>query len=107
MAVLAVTAIVLAATGCASEPAAGTELTWWDTADPAIEGPVFDELVARFQKANPDVKIRRQWVSFTEAQARFKAAAAKQTGAPEILRSEVAWVAGLAEAGYLYNLDGT
>ena len=44
---------------------------------------------------------------FGEAQNKFKTAAEAGSGAPDILRAEVAWVPEFASLGYLYALDGT
>ena len=44
---------------------------------------------------------------FGDAQNKFKTAAASGSGAPDILRAEVAWVPEFASLGYLYALDGT
>ena len=82
-------------------------LTWWDTSDPANEGPAFDELIKRFNEEYPDVTIDHQFVPFGEAQNKFKTAAQAGSGAPDILRAEVAWVPEFASLGYLYALDGT
>ncbi len=83
------------------------DLTWWDTSDATNEGPGFKALIADFNKTYPNVKINYQSVPFGEAQNKFKTAAAAKSGAPDILRAEVAWVSELASLGYLYDLDGT
>jgi arabinogalactan oligomer / maltooligosaccharide transport system substrate-binding protein len=108
-------ALALAAAGCGgSDPAPTTdpkdlraELTWWDTSDPKNEGPAFQELIAKFNQTYPNVKINYQSVPFGEAQNKFKTAAAAKSGAPDILRAEVAWVPEFASLGYLYSLDGS
>ncbi|GGN45250.1 arabinogalactan oligomer/maltooligosaccharide transport system substrate-binding protein [Actinoplanes campanulatus] len=92
----------------AADPASlSAELTWWDTSDAKNEGPAFQELIANFNKTYPNVKINYQSVPFAEAQNKFKTAAAAKTGAPDILRAEVAWVPEFASLGYLYSLDGS
>ena len=83
------------------------ELTWWDTSDATNEQPAFKDLIADFNKLYPNVKVNLQAVPFGEAQNKFKTAAAAKSGAPDILRAEVAWVPELASLGYLYALDGT
>ncbi|SDT79812.1 extracellular solute-binding protein [Actinoplanes derwentensis] len=89
------------------EPAPPTELTWWDTSDAKNEGPVFQELIKKFSAEFPNVRINYQSVPFADAQNKFKTAAAAKTGAPDILRAEVAWVPEFASLGYLYSLDGS
>jgi len=83
------------------------ELTWWDTSDPTNEAPAFKELIKQFNEEYPNVKINYESVPFAEAQNKFKTAAASGSGAPDILRAEVAWVPEFASLGYLYALDGT
>ena len=98
-------ALVLTACGGGSEEAASpsaepsptdpgaieAELTWWDTSDPTNEGPVFQQLIERFNEEYPDVTVNYESVPFGEAQNKFKTAAASGSGAPDILRAEVAW----------------
>ncbi|TCB99760.1 extracellular solute-binding protein [Micromonospora zingiberis] len=119
IAVLASATLALTVAACGGEdkaaeeqpkvdPAALTaELTWWDTSDPQNEGPAFKELIAKFNQSYPNVKINYQSVPFGEAQNKFKTAAQAKTGAPDILRAEVAWVPEFASLGYLYALDGS
>ncbi|QGN45505.1 extracellular solute-binding protein [Micromonospora sp. WMMC415] len=119
IAVLASTTLALALAACGGEdkkteeqpkadPAAlKAELTWWDTSDPKNEGPAFQELIAKFNQTYPNVKINYQSVPFGEAQNKFKTAAQAKTGAPDILRAEVAWVPEFASLGHLYALDGS
>ena len=115
-----VAAVSLLATACGSGDTDETEndsapapdevsgsLTWWDTSDPTNEGPAFDKLIKDFEAEYPDVTIDHQYVPFGEAQNKFKTAAEAGSGAPDILRAEVAWVPEFASLGYLYALDGT
>lgn len=83
------------------------ELTWWDTSDATNEAPAFKELIKKFNAEYPNVKINYQSVPFDQAQNKFKTAAQSGSGAPDILRAEVAWVPEFASLGYLYALDGT
>lgn len=95
-------------TGDNTDPASlKAELTWWDTSDPTNEGPAYKELIKQFNKEYPNVKINYQSVPFADAQNKFKTAADSGSGAPDILRAEVAWVPEFASLGYLYALDGT
>lgn len=95
-------------TKAATDPKSlSAQLTWWDTSDPKNEGPAFQELIKKFNVTYPNVKVDYQSVPFADAQNKFKTAAAAKSGAPDILRAEVAWVPELASLGYLYNLDGS
>ena len=94
--------------GASADPASlKADLTWWDTSDPTTEGPVYDQLIKKFNEQYPNVKIDHQMVPFGDAQNKFKTAAQSGSGAPDILRSEVAWTSEFASLGYLYALDGT
>ena len=83
------------------------ELTWWDTSDATNEAPTYKKLITKFNQTYPNVKINYQSVPFGNAQNKFKTAAAAKSGAPDILRAEVAWVPEFASLGYLYALDDT
>lgn len=83
------------------------ELTWWDTSDATNEAPAYEALIKEFEKEYPNVTIDYQSVPFADAQNKFKTAAQAGSGAPDILRAEVAWVPEFASLGYLYELDGT
>mgnify|MGYP002620670755 CR=1 FL=1 len=82
-------------------------VTWWDTSDATTEAPAFKELVAEFQAKYPNIKINYVNVPFADAQNKFKTAAQSGSGAPDVLRTEVGWVAEFASLGYLAPLDGT
>ena len=96
-----------ASSSTASPADVKAELTWWDTSDATNEAPTYKKLIAKFNETYPNVKINYQSVPFGEAQNKFKTAAAAKSGAPDILRAEVAWVPEFASLGYLYALDDT
>ncbi len=83
------------------------ELTWWDTSDPDNEAPAYDALIEKFNEEYPGVTIKHETVPFDQTQNKFKTAAESGSGAPDILRAEVAWTPEFASLGYLYALDGT
>ena len=88
--------LVFALVGCA--PGTVT-LTYWYTEGPA-ETPVILQLIQKFQHDNPNIKIDAQHKSFFEIETAFAIAA--QTGnAPDVLRSDVSWIAQFASQGYL------
>jgi arabinogalactan oligomer/maltooligosaccharide transport system substrate-binding protein len=117
-----IAALALALSACGNESASSTEgdssgssdpnslsaeLVWWDTSNTDTEIPVYDELIEKFNEEYPDVTIDHQAVPFADAQAKFKTAADSGSGAPDILRAEVAWTPEFASLGHLYALDGT
>lgn len=112
-----VAAIALAATACGggdtdgggkrSDGKISGTVTYWDTSNEAEKG-TYEQLALGFRKKYPDVKVNYVNVPFGEALAKFKnAAGSGGSGAPDVLRAEVAWTQDLANIGYLAKLDGT
>jgi arabinogalactan oligomer/maltooligosaccharide transport system substrate-binding protein len=83
------------------------EVTWWDTTRPDSEGPTFQALIKEFQAKYPQVKVNYVNVPSDQAQNQFQTAAQAGAGAPDVIRSEVAWTSQFASLGYLQPLDGT
>ncbi|MEU6327192.1 extracellular solute-binding protein [Streptomyces sp. NPDC047049] len=110
-----VAGLALAATACGggdggSGGNSGGELsgtvTFWDTSNDA-EKATYRKLAEGFQKEHPKVHVKYVNVPFGDANAKFKNAAGGNSGAPDVMRTEVAWVADFANLGYLAPLDGT
>ncbi|TDC18003.1 extracellular solute-binding protein [Streptomyces sp. 8K308] len=112
----AVTALALAATACGSDDGdsggddgADGELTgtvtFWDTSN-ETEAEVFQAVAEDFEAENPGVTVEYVNIGFDDAQNRFKNAAGANE-APDVMRTEVAWVADFASLGYLYPLNDT
>ncbi|MCX4968941.1 extracellular solute-binding protein [Streptomyces sp. NBC_00654] len=111
-----VAALALAATACGSDDESGGgkssgelsgTVTWWDTSTVGSEDKVFKKLAEGFEKEHPKVDVKYVNVPFGEAQNKFKNAAQSGGGAPDVIRSEVAWTPEFADLGYLAPLDGT
>ncbi|GGK99049.1 sugar ABC transporter substrate-binding protein [Planomonospora parontospora subsp. parontospora] len=83
------------------------EITWWDTVRPDSEGPTFQALIKDFQAKYPNIKVNYVNVPSDQAQNKFQTAAQAGSGAPDVIRSEVAWTSQFASLGYLQPLDGT
>ncbi|WPO69472.1 extracellular solute-binding protein [Streptomyces sp. KN37] len=81
-------------------------VTFWDTSNDAEKG-TYEKLAKGFEKLHPDVKVDYVSVAFGEANAKFKNAAGGNSGVPDVMRTEVAWVADFANLGYLAPLEGT
>ncbi|GFE25113.1 extracellular solute-binding protein [Streptomyces libani] len=110
-----VAGLALAATACGGGDSGdggngGGELsgtvTFWDTSNDA-EKATYRKLAEGFQKQHPKVRVKYVNVPFGDANAKFKNAAGGNSGAPDVMRTEVAWVADFANLGYLAPLDGT
>ncbi|MBV8932464.1 MAG: extracellular solute-binding protein, partial [Kutzneria sp.] len=95
-------ALVLSACGGAAPD--NTKVTFWDTSGPN-EHPVFEKL-AKDCATTGGYSVDVQQVSFDQALANYKTAAQNGQG-PDVLRSEVGWVAQLAANGLIQDLSGT
>ncbi|GAA3370801.1 extracellular solute-binding protein [Streptomyces sannanensis] len=114
-----VAALALAATACGGDSDNGDKgdkkssgelsgtVTWWDTSTVGSEDKVFKKLAEDFTTLHPKVTVKYVNVPFGEAQNKFKNAAQSGSGAPDVIRSEVAWTPDFADLGYLAPLDGT
>ncbi|UED83787.1 extracellular solute-binding protein [Streptomyces profundus] len=80
-------------------------VTYWDTSN-ETEAAVFQAVAEEFADEHPGVTVDYVNVGFDDAQNRFKNAAGANE-APDVMRTEVAWVADFASLGYLYPLDDT
>ncbi|UNO42451.1 extracellular solute-binding protein [Streptomyces sp. MST-110588] len=107
--------LALAATACGGGGGAGDQksggelsgtVTFWDTSNDA-EKATYKALAEGFHKKHPKVEVKYVNVAFGEANAKFKNAAGGGSGAPDVMRTEVAWVADFANLGYLAPLDDT
>jgi arabinogalactan oligomer / maltooligosaccharide transport system substrate-binding protein len=115
-------AVVLAATACsssgggnnstgakaASDPASVSgSVTYWDTSDATKEAPAYKELIARFQKKYPKIKVSYQNIPFVDVEQKFKSTAQSGAGAPDVMRADVGLIPEYASLSYLAPLDGT
>jgi arabinogalactan oligomer/maltooligosaccharide transport system substrate-binding protein len=111
-----VAVLALAATACGdsdgTDSAKGSDgeisgtVTYWDTSNDAEKG-TYKKIAEDFEKKYPEVDVKYVHVNFGDANAKFKNAAGGNSGAPDVMRTEVAWVADFANLGYLAPLDGT
>ncbi|MDH6144424.1 MULTISPECIES: extracellular solute-binding protein [Kitasatospora] len=120
-ALVAALAVTLAACGSSgssggSAPAAGASVdpstvsgsvTYWDTSDAKAEAPTYQAVIADFEKKYPNIKVNYVNVPFGDAQNKVKNAFSTGSGAPDVIRSEIAWTPELAADHYLLPLDGT
>ncbi|RLL66503.1 extracellular solute-binding protein [Streptomyces sp. Z26] len=106
--------LALAATACGGDGGDGKgsdgeisgTVTYWDTSNDAEKG-TYRKIAEGFEKKYPEVDVKYVHVNFGDANAKFKNAAGGNSGAPDVMRTEVAWVADFAHLGYLAPLDGT
>ncbi|AHH93780.1 extracellular solute-binding protein [Kutzneria albida] len=106
-AVAAGVAGALVLTACGGSAGSGKDsgqVTFWDTSG-SNEHPVFEKL-AKDCATKGGYTVTVQQVSFDQALANYKTAAQGGQG-PDVLRSEVAWVAQLAKNGLIQDLSAT
>jgi arabinogalactan oligomer / maltooligosaccharide transport system substrate-binding protein len=111
-----VAVLALAATACGgsdgTDSGKGSDgeitgtVTYWDTSNDAEKG-TYKKIAEDFEKKHPKVDVKYVHVNFGDANAKFKNAAGGNSGAPDVMRTEVAWVADFANLGYLAPLDDT
>ncbi|MFJ4717438.1 extracellular solute-binding protein [Streptomyces sp. NPDC088785] len=107
-----VASLALAATACGGSDDDGGKssgpvtITWWDTSNATNESPTYKALIADFEKAHSDIRVKYVNVPFDQAQNKFDTAAGA-SGAPDVLRAEVGWTPAFAKKSYLLPLDGT
>ncbi|MFJ5925958.1 extracellular solute-binding protein [Kitasatospora sp. NPDC092948] len=108
VAALAVTLAACGSSGSGSDAKGDgpVTITYWDTSNATNEAPNYQELVKKFEAANPNIKVNFENVPFDQAQNKLETAMGAK-GAPDAFRSEVGWTSAFAKAGYLEPLDGT
>ena len=94
----------LALTGCGSGSANANRVVYWDTSNPS-ESSVFAEIAQECGRTG-GYEVAVEAVSFDQALNNYKTAAQGGQG-PDVLRSDVGWVAQLAQAGLIQDLSGT
>jgi len=102
--VIAGALLLTACGGGAGSTADSGKVVFWDTSGPN-ESPMFDQL-AKDCASKDGYTVDVQQVSFDQALANYKTAAQGGQG-PDVLRSEVAWVAQLAQNGLIADLTET
>ncbi|WP_182659871.1 extracellular solute-binding protein [Streptomyces calidiresistens] len=107
--VAAVTLLPLAACGTGDDDA-GAEavtgsITFWDTSN-ETEAPLFNQLVAAFEREHPGIDVDYVNVPFFEAERRYLDAVGAGT-APDVLRADVGWTANMVAGDLLADLTGT
>src|SRR5579875_2047540 len=104
---LTLATLILAACGSSNGGSSGgvAKLTFWYT-EGQTEAPAILKLVSDFNASHPNIQVTAQYVDFGSAHDKFANAAKAGTGAPDIIRTDIAWTSEFAKDGYLLNLDG-
>ncbi|MBB0243483.1 extracellular solute-binding protein, partial [Streptomyces alkaliphilus] len=110
-ALLAVTVVLLPLAACGggdsgaeAEPVTGS-ITFWDTSN-ETEAPLFNQLVAAFEREHPGIDVDYVNVPFFEAEQRYLEAVGTGS-APDVLRADVGWTANMVAGNLLADLAGT
>ncbi len=93
----------IASTGLRCHRNGKITLTYWYTESP-VEAPVINKLINQFERQNPGIRINAVKTGYYVTEAAFENAA-EEGEAPDVLRSDVGWVAQFASQGYLLNID--
>jgi arabinogalactan oligomer / maltooligosaccharide transport system substrate-binding protein len=104
----------LAFTGPVCHQRPPIQLTYWYTENPA-EAHVIKSLIGQFQQQYPYIQINAVNTNYFQTETEFINAAdqaetefinaAKEGDAPDVLRSDVGWVAEFASKNYLLDID--
>src|SRR5882724_6523505 len=79
-----VVAVLLGLAACGSGSGSGkTEITFWDNNGGPARTPVFQELIRRFEAANPDITVKYTGIPSASVQQKYDTAVAGG-GAPDI-----------------------
>jgi uncharacterized protein YjbI with pentapeptide repeats/ABC-type glycerol-3-phosphate transport system substrate-binding protein len=85
------------------QPSPPIQLTYWYTENPA-EAPVIKSLINQFETKYPYIHINAVNTNYYQTETAFTNAA-EEGNAPDVLRSDVGWVAEFASKGYLLPID--
>src|SRR5580658_1548984 len=103
-AIIGVSNTSLTSAAAASKPKTVT-LQYWNTYDPKDqEGKTMQNVVIKeFEKLNPGIKVVSTYVLYADLLPKFIATSAAGDP-PDLLRSDIAWVAQLAQQGLAVNV---
>jgi arabinogalactan oligomer/maltooligosaccharide transport system substrate-binding protein len=103
--VIAALMLILAACGenSGGSSSGPIDLTFWYTQGQNESQPIL-KIVNAFNSSQANIHVTAQAVDFGSAHDQFAAAAKAGTGAPDIMRVDVSWIAEFAKADYLLDL---
>ena len=102
---LALCVSVLGACGSSTGAAVATptQLTFWYTQGTGTSATVL-AIVAQFNQTHPTIHVNAQPVDYASAHDQFANAAKAGVGAPDVFRSDVAWLPEFIRDGYFLDL---
>ncbi|HKD75155.1 MAG TPA: extracellular solute-binding protein, partial [Ktedonobacterales bacterium] len=95
----AVVALLLAACGGSSSGGKVT-LTFWYSEN-TTEQPAILKIVNNFNNSQTNIHVNAQYVDFNSLHDKFATAAKATSGAPDVVRTDIAWTSEFAKDGYL------
>jgi multiple sugar transport system substrate-binding protein len=96
--------VLTASTLIALNTSAATTIHWWHFwTDPNIK-PVISEIVAEFEKANPDIKVKLTDLTWANGHEKIVIAFASGTG-PDVVELGSDWIAQFAANGHLADIS--
>jgi multiple sugar transport system substrate-binding protein len=108
LAVALATALLTAAglTGCGSSSGSGkTQISFWDNNGGPARTPIYQHLIAEFEKANPDIQVKYLGVPSASVQQKYDTAIAGGQ-VPDVGGVTTSYLSGLVGQDALEALDG-
>lgn len=79
-------------------------LVYWYT-ETSSEAHVILKLIQQFEHKYPEIHIIARSMNYYKTETAFENSVKEGTAPPDVLRSDVSWVAQFASQGYLLNID--
>jgi multiple sugar transport system substrate-binding protein len=109
MATALVTGACLALAGCSGGSDAGsggtTKITFWDDNGGPARTPVWQHMIAEFEKANPTIKVEYVGIPIAQVQQKYDTAIAGGAGLPDVGGVTTAMLANLVPQKALDTVD--
>ena len=91
-------------TALVSDAHAKTTITWWQFwTDPAVK-PVINEMVADFERANPEIEVKLTDLTWANGHEKIVIAFSSGRG-PDVVELGSDWIAQFADAGQLLDIS--
>ena len=115
---VALLVLTVLASGCAPAPAQAPAASDGAEAAPEIveitflhvwgeewQAPIWADIIAEFEAANPNIKVTLSHVPYTESGAKMRAAALANDASFDVLPMGPEFIASLVDVGYLEDLN--
>lgn len=115
---VALLVLTVLASGCAPAPAQAPAASGSSEAAPEVveitflhvwgeewQAPIWADIIAEFETANPNIKVKLSHVPYTESGAKMRAAALANDASFDVLPMGPEYIASLVDVGYLEDLN--